>query len=117
VLDDAQLPTKVPKNAQEFHTFMDALWAKSSADMSAMLRRHSEALHKTFDLLREEATSTCKESQSSPTVVDEIAEFSGDEHCEEQENLACSPQTRATIHDERLVVSPQPIRGFQEPCV
>jgi hypothetical protein len=26
------------------------------------------------------------------------------------------PQTRATIHDERLVVSPQPIRGFQEPC-
>jgi hypothetical protein len=74
VLDDAQLPTKVPKNAQEFHAFLDTLWAKSSADM---LRQHSEALHETFDLLREEATSMCKESQSSPTVVDEIAEFSG----------------------------------------
>jgi hypothetical protein len=55
----------------------------------------------------------CNVSQVLPTVVHKTTEFLGGEHCTELENLVCSPQICATIHDELVI----PVQSVPEPHV
>jgi hypothetical protein len=60
---------------------VDAIWAKLSADVSAIKDELDEAWRKSLKHLHEDATLKHKVSQPLPTVVHKTTGFLGDEHC------------------------------------
>jgi hypothetical protein len=110
VLSDAQLQSSVSETTSGFQDPMDAIWAKLSTDVSVIRDELDEARCKR---LREDTTSMHKVSQPSPAVVHKTTAFSDSENRKKSNNLVCSLQNHATIHDEQLVIPLQPIQGFQ----
>jgi hypothetical protein len=100
VLSDVQSQSSISETTSGSQDPVDAIWAKLSADMSVIKDELDEAWCKSLKCLHEDATSTHKVSQPSPTVVHKTTGFSGDEHRKNRVNLVCSLQNCATIHDE-----------------
>jgi hypothetical protein len=99
-LSDIRSQSSVSETTSGSQDPVDAIWAKLSADVSAIKDELDEAWRKSLKRLCKDTTLTHKVSHPSPTVVHKTTGFSGNEHHKNRANLVCSLQNRATIHDE-----------------